>query len=261
MYFEKFPKILYDFQNGSNIEYKVVTDITRNVRVLKEILSNITLYDEYDIRDGETPEIIADKFYGSPQYHWIVMLTNDRYDYVNDFPLPIFELEKHIEDIYGFTTLEFNAADNAIVALTTNTIFRPHTFNTGDRIIYSNEGNTSIGGLVNGRTYYAIKMTDSQFKVASSRENAFALQEINLTSLGSGVNTFKLNNQYNVHHYEDSNGNIVPQVYTNVYGITEPTYPVSNYEYEDRLNESKRRIKIISPQVLAKVLQTFEEII
>jgi hypothetical protein len=98
------------------------------------------------------------------------MMTNDRYDYVNDFPLPIFELEKHITNIYG-------------------------------------------------------------------------------------------NNQYGVHHYEDANGNIVPQVYTNIYGITEITYPVSNYEYEERLNETKRRIKIISPQVLARVLQSFEEII
>lgn len=261
MYFEKFPKILYDFNIGSNIEYKVVTDITRNVRVLKDILSNITLYDEYDIRDGESPEIIADKFYGSAQYHWIVMLTNDRYDYVNDFPLPIFELEKHIESVYGYTELSLNASDNAIISLTTNTIFKPHVFETGDRIIYSNEGNTSIGGLVNGKAYYAIKITDSQFKLSTSRENALALNDINLTALSNGTNIFKLNNQYNVHHYEDSNGNIVSQDYTNIYGINETTYPVSNYEYEERLNESKRRIKIISPQVLARVLQSFEEII
>jgi hypothetical protein len=189
------------------------------------------------------------------------MMTNERYDYVNDFPLPTFELEKHVEDVYGFTTLEFNAEDNAIVSLPVNTIYQQHPFETGDQVIYSTEGNTPIGGLINGRTYYIIKMTDSQFKLASSRKNALALQEIPLTSLSDGINTVKLNNQYNVHHYEDANGNIVPEVYINVYGISEPIYPVSNYEYEDRLNESKRRIKIISPQVLARVLQSFEEII
>jgi hypothetical protein len=261
MYFEKFPKILYDFNIGSNVEYKVVTDITRNVRIIKDILSNITLYDEYDIRDGDTPEIVADKFYGSPMYHWIVMLTNERYDYVNDWPLPTFELEKHIEDVYGFTTIEVNASDVASVALFNNTIYKQHPFQTGDRVIYSNEGNTSIGGLVNNRTYYAIRLTDSQFKLATTRQKALALEEINLTSLSSGTNAFKLNNQYNVHHYEDINGNIVPEVYINIYGISEQTYPVSNYEYEDRLNESKRRIRIITPQLLARVLQSFEEII
>ena len=261
MYFEKFPKILYDFNIGSNIEYKVVTDVTRNVRILKEILSNITLYDEYDIRDGDTPEIIADKFYGSPMYHWIVMMTNERYDYVNDFPLPIFELEKHIEDVYGFTSVQFNAADTAIVSLATNTIYKAHVFQTGDQIVYHTEDNTAIGGLINNKTYYAIFLTDSQFKLAETRQKALALQEINLTSLSSGTNIFKLNNQYNVHHYEDANRNIVPEIYINVYGISEQTYPVSNYEYEDRLNESKRRIKIISPQLLARVLQSFEEII
>mgnify|MGYP003348655755 CR=1 FL=1 len=40
---------------------------------------------------------------------------------------------------------------------------------------------------------------------------------------------------YDTHHYEDSNGHVVMG-----------GYPVSNREYEERLNEKKRRIKIIS---------------
>jgi len=101
MYFKKFPKFLYDFTiNGKN-RYLLVKDITQNVRVRKEILENITLYDEYDIRDGETPEIIAEKVYGSATYHWVIMLCNQRYDYINDFPLPLYELEQHITEKYG----------------------------------------------------------------------------------------------------------------------------------------------------------------
>ena len=63
MYFKDFPKFLYDFNYGNVTKTTVVTDITRNVRFRKHILSNVTLYDEYDMLDGETPEIIAEKFY------------------------------------------------------------------------------------------------------------------------------------------------------------------------------------------------------
>lgn len=103
MYFNKFPVIAYDFLNASTNkkEYIAVKDITTNIRIRKDILTSITLYDEYDIVDGDTPEIIAAKVYGNPQYHWIIMLTNERFDFVNDFPLPQNELVLVLEDRYG----------------------------------------------------------------------------------------------------------------------------------------------------------------
>ena len=52
MYFDNFPKIIYNFNINNKEELKVLTDITRNVRLRKEILSNITLFDMYIISDG-----------------------------------------------------------------------------------------------------------------------------------------------------------------------------------------------------------------
>lgn len=103
MYFKDFPKFIYDFKySNSNVtKTSVVKDITRNIRFRKEILANITLYDEYDIVDGETPEIIAEKVYGNPEYHWIIMLVNEKYDYSTDFPLEEYALVKVIQDKYG----------------------------------------------------------------------------------------------------------------------------------------------------------------
>ena len=69
--------------------------------LFRSVLETITLYELYDIRDGDTPEIISEKFYGSPLYHWVVMIANQKYDYINDFPLAIPELEQHIRDKYG----------------------------------------------------------------------------------------------------------------------------------------------------------------
>ena len=106
MYFSKFPHFLYDFlhkDDDENTKTSLVLDVTRNVRFKKDLLSNVTQYDEYDIVDGETPEIIAEKFYGTPHYHWIIMLANDLYDYRNDFPIPETVLQKYIKTYYNPT--------------------------------------------------------------------------------------------------------------------------------------------------------------
>lgn len=59
---------------------------------------------------------------------------------------------------------------------------------------------------------------------------------------------YGLENIYNIHHYEDSNGDWTNSVTTN---------PISYLTYEQNLNEDKRKIKILKkeyiPQVLAEL--------
>jgi len=170
MYFKEFPTFLYDFRygNSANTKTSLVKDITRNIRFRRDILSTITMYDEYDIEDGETPEIIAEKMYGNPEYHWIIMLANNRYDYITDFPLDEVSLVKHIEAKYG-------------------------------------------------------------------------------------------EDRYAVHHYEaqvdaDADNHVVNSDYPGA-------YPVSNDEWERRINEEKRRIKIISPSLVSAILKNYKDLL
>ncbi|CAB4126628.1 baseplate wedge subunit [uncultured Caudovirales phage] len=100
MYFKNFPSFIYNFDIAGTNTTLLVKDITTNVRFRKELLSNITVYDEYDIVDNETPEHISEKIYGTPEYFWVIMLANERYDYINDFPLTQYVLEQYISDKY-----------------------------------------------------------------------------------------------------------------------------------------------------------------
>jgi hypothetical protein len=101
MYFKKFPKIYYILKERNNEDVlKIITDITTNVRVKKQTLSSITLWQYYDMKDGETPEIVAERFYGNAELHWVIMLVNDRYDVYNDFPLTSSNLENLIAAKY-----------------------------------------------------------------------------------------------------------------------------------------------------------------
>lgn len=138
-----------------------LTDISRNIRFRKELLANVTSYDSYDIVDGETPEIIAEKIYGNSEYHWIIMLANDIYDYRADLPLTQLQLDKYVADKY-------------------------------------------------------------------------------------------LEHADDVHHYVNANGFIVSS--------DQPgAVSVSNRMYEDNVNESKRRIKIISKDLIANILKNFKD--
>ena len=98
MYFSLFPKGLYDLKGDGN--EKVVTDLMVRVKVRSKILDESTLYDLYDVPEGETPEITALKHFGNSQYHWVILLTNDITDRYYGWPLTTYEFENYINDKY-----------------------------------------------------------------------------------------------------------------------------------------------------------------
>lgn len=58
---------------------------------------------------------------------------------------------------------------------------------------------------------------------------------------------------YGTHHYEDVDGIVV--------NARNDMYPVSNYEYETRINDVKRRIKIPRQEAIQQIIQEFEKLI
>lgn len=62
------------------------------------------------------------------------------------------------------------------------------TLRTGDAVTYSHEGGDSaIGGLTNGTTYFAIIDADGGLKLAETRDKAFNGDAIELTGTGTGT--------------------------------------------------------------------------
>ena len=93
MYFDSFPVIPYD--SKGDLHCKDVTNLLRRVSMRAKLKSNTLLYDTYDVKEGETPEMIAHKLYGDPELHWVILLINDITDnIVKQLPTLI---EKKIE--------------------------------------------------------------------------------------------------------------------------------------------------------------------
>lgn len=101
MYFTNFPKIYYAFKFTDGLGLRVMRDITRNVRPLKKILDNSLLYGDYDVAGEDTPEVIAEKLYGNPELHWILLLINEKYNYIEDWPVPESRFNDFVTKKYG----------------------------------------------------------------------------------------------------------------------------------------------------------------
>lgn len=68
--------------------------------------------------------------------------------------------------------------------------FNNHKYGSGDRVVYSNGGGTSIGGLTNGDTYFVIRINNNRFRLTTTKANAIAgtgAVDLNTTE-GSGSN-------------------------------------------------------------------------
>jgi hypothetical protein len=104
MYFSRFPSLLFLVTPpsfGTPARYVTLTDITRNVRFKKEVIDNISLYDIFVMKESDSIETVSEKLYGSPYYHWVLMLLNNMYDWRKDFPLNSLAFDEYIKEKYG----------------------------------------------------------------------------------------------------------------------------------------------------------------
>ena len=99
MYFSNFPLIVYD--SVGDREFKVVTNLLKRVGVRAKVKANTLLYDTYDVKEGETPEMIAHKLYGDSELHWIVLMVNDITDRYHQWPLNSNQFIAYIRDKYA----------------------------------------------------------------------------------------------------------------------------------------------------------------
>lgn len=98
MYFRKFPKVEVDvYNNGTKI---LLTDITKRVRFYDIVRRNNVVMDYYDVQAGETPEYVADAYYGDAMLHWVVLLTNNITDVYEQWPMAVEEFETYVYEKY-----------------------------------------------------------------------------------------------------------------------------------------------------------------
>lgn len=98
LYFNTLPKILTPDQNGN---YIALTNILTRATLVEELQNNPMLFYQYSIQDGDTPEIIAEKYYDDPYKYWIVLYSNQIMDPVWNWPLQYEQFLDYIDNKYA----------------------------------------------------------------------------------------------------------------------------------------------------------------
>lgn len=98
-YFKYFPKTYYNSSDDSP-GVDILTNLMARFKLNDTFKTNASVYYKYDVQDGDTPEIVAYKIYGSVEKHWIILLMNDMVDPQFDWPLDNKSLTVFIDKKY-----------------------------------------------------------------------------------------------------------------------------------------------------------------
>ena len=96
-YFRTLPQVIITQPNGTSTVY---TNLLARVSLIKDKLSDPLLFYSYDVQDGETPEMIADKYYNDSYRYWLVTMVNNILDPQWGWPLSGKNFEDYISKKY-----------------------------------------------------------------------------------------------------------------------------------------------------------------
>lgn len=232
-YFERFPIIQYDI-HGNNRPIDVV-DISRTVRLKPSIKDNIILYTYYQVQDGERPDHVSMKLYGTQAHYWTFFMINDNLiNIFDDWPLSREEL------------------DNKVLAKYPGNVLK--TFDDISMLYTKGE---EIVGLQSGSTATITQKDPSLGLIRIIKQNGnFKAGEIVRGTTSNAICTIsdQIEFKYATHHYETADGTIVPR-------STPGSSEITNTEYEHQENEKKSKIKVIKRQYINQVSDEFFKLI
>lgn len=98
-YFDTLPKIVYRSPQKTSSLY---TNLMARASIIPSVLKNPLVYYKYDLQEGDTPEIVAYKYYGDSYRYWIVLFANQIMDPQWEWPLSYSAFNSYINDKYGY---------------------------------------------------------------------------------------------------------------------------------------------------------------
>ena len=98
---KRLPDLFYNFSSRPlDSDYLLVKNIWRRAQILVEYKTQITLFTEENVKDGERPEDVATRLYRNPFYNWTILVINDITDVYSQWPKSVQQLQDFINQKY-----------------------------------------------------------------------------------------------------------------------------------------------------------------
>lgn len=103
-YFKELPNVQYPSplkDRVSDRDYILMKNIFRRVKLRDDVVDSLTVFENYEIRQGERPDTIANEYYGNPELDWLVLITNNITNVRDEWPLSDKDLFEFVTEKYG----------------------------------------------------------------------------------------------------------------------------------------------------------------
>lgn len=257
-FFNSFPKIKYDINNSTTFQsgsHENVTNIFFRLGIIQNALNNISSYIVYDIEDGETPELLAERFYGDAGANWVILLANNIVDPQFEWPLDYTSFQQYIVDRYG----------SSEIAQTTTHHFEKVITRRNTRTDVSNETRFWINGtrltdemLPDVPYSYYYPWSSTTHRTADSLDYRADNSTIDLLADLDNAEAFGASlDRGNLATTGDYIGAQTYQIGDDSIEVTIRGEEVTCYEYESRLNDDRRSIKVIKADYYMQIMDEF----
>lgn len=103
-YFRELPNLEYQSPlstRRSSDQYIEVKNLFRRVKLRDDLQNVFTVFEKYQIPDGSRPELVAEEFYGSSEYDWVVLISANITNIRDQWPLSDRDIYRYSEEKYG----------------------------------------------------------------------------------------------------------------------------------------------------------------
>ena len=228
--FKNFPEIQYTLSTGKIVTIK---DFFRKSMIEQEAVNSVISYTYYEIQDGERPDVVADRLYGDSELHWTFFLVNDMDNYYQWHKDNV-TFEKYINEMYPEYWL--------IASDSTDIVSSSSKWLLGEII----ESSSQKGNVI------SVQPTFNRIGVAGGSWNANDVVTGKVSGKSFTVSSV-VNGPDGIDHYVNSEGHKRNNLTT---GFTPVTYYTHDYEQ----NETNRKIKVIRPEYIRRVVSEFEKV-
>ena len=233
MYFNNIRDAAIDVDGSGNVD--LLKNLTAKAKLDNELLNNVGFYQTVEIIDGERPDHLSQRLYGTPNYHWTFLLLNPQIKNIwDDWPMSATQLVDYCKNKYQYLAAD---TDDSLV----------DKFTVGETVTGGVSGAKGVVKEIHVNLgYVTIELTSGTFT-----ETGETIQ--GATSGSSASCNFIKSQAYAPHHHIDGDGNWVKRASS---GTTAYSY----IDYESAVTEQNRNIKVIKPTSIQTVANQFADV-
>ena len=286
-FFSLFPKVGYDLRNDGVLQN--IVNLYRSVRPLQNFVDDVSAYKFYTIKNGERPDIVSDRLYGTPDFYWTFFIVNDfLHDGLASWPLSQEDLQLYMNTEYSGYAIQ---AAKPIIRRNSDLLITDHENSLAGRF---NIGEVITGNISGCKGTLSKKIIDLNQLIVkdvtlgtpgvhphTGASDSTILGGAFIGSKGIGnvpkeqvtgftssdaVETWEVFKYIDAPHYWYDETDLEKRVADNARMITGATPDsnlkyVSNRAYLEDTNDSMAQIRVIAPDYITKFVDMFETVL